>query len=114
VAQLVAVPLVLVAVLMHMNNVQLWSCPSVLSHSHAHATVHECYRQLMQGMDCTVPFTEVHCQTVIVQVCSKQYQTAMELEEHLSSYDHHHKKVRQKWGAISSASPCSCCSSWPS
>lgn len=28
------------------------------------------------------------------QVCNKQYTTAMELEEHLSSYDHHHKKVR--------------------
>jgi hypothetical protein len=27
------------------------------------------------------------------QVCRKQYQTAMELEEHLSSYDHHHTKV---------------------
>jgi hypothetical protein len=26
-------------------------------------------------------------------VCNKQYTTAMELEEHLSSYDHHHKKV---------------------
>lgn len=30
---------------------------------------------------------------LIVQVCNKQYQTAMELEEHLSSYDHHHKKA---------------------
>eukprot|EP00882_Tetradesmus_deserticola_P003079 GHRQ01003268.1.p1 GENE.GHRQ01003268.1~~GHRQ01003268.1.p1 ORF type:complete len:397 (+),score=163.19 GHRQ01003268.1:119-1309(+) len=30
--------------------------------------------------------------TFYCQVCSKQYSTAMELEEHLSSYDHHHKK----------------------
>lgn len=27
------------------------------------------------------------------QLCHKQYKTAMELETHLSSYDHHHKKV---------------------
>eukprot|EP00775_Hariotina_reticulata_P010839 gene10839-10995_t len=30
--------------------------------------------------------------TFYCQVCNKQYTTAMELEEHLSSYDHHHKK----------------------
>jgi hypothetical protein len=28
------------------------------------------------------------------QLCNKQYNTAMEIENHLSSYDHHHKKVR--------------------
>ncbi len=28
------------------------------------------------------------------QTCSKQYTNAMELETHLSSYDHHHKKAR--------------------
>ena len=28
-----------------------------------------------------------------VQTCHKQYKTAAELETHLSSYDHHHKKV---------------------
>lgn len=28
-----------------------------------------------------------------LQMCSKQYQSAMELDAHLSSYDHHHKKV---------------------
>ena len=27
------------------------------------------------------------------QTCAKQYKTAGELEVHLSSYDHHHKKV---------------------
>lgn len=26
------------------------------------------------------------------QICNKQYQTAMQLDEHLSSYDHHHRK----------------------
>jgi len=26
------------------------------------------------------------------QVCHKQYQAAHEMEEHLSSYDHHHRK----------------------
>eukprot|EP00879_Flechtneria_rotunda_P012601 GHRR01013159.1.p1 GENE.GHRR01013159.1~~GHRR01013159.1.p1 ORF type:complete len:392 (+),score=156.20 GHRR01013159.1:111-1286(+) len=30
--------------------------------------------------------------TFYCQVCNKQYTSAMELEEHLSSYDHHHKK----------------------
>jgi len=25
-------------------------------------------------------------------VCHKQYQAAHEMEEHLSSYDHHHRK----------------------
>jgi len=28
------------------------------------------------------------------QVCHKQYKNAAELETHLSSYDHHHKKAR--------------------
>ncbi len=28
-----------------------------------------------------------------MQLCNKQYNTAMEIENHLSSYDHHHKKV---------------------
>ncbi len=28
-----------------------------------------------------------------VQTCHKQYKTAAELETHLSSYDHHHKKA---------------------
>ena len=27
-----------------------------------------------------------------LQVCNKQYEKAMEFEQHLSSYDHHHKK----------------------
>jgi len=27
------------------------------------------------------------------QTCRKQYKTAMEMEAHLSSYDHHHTKV---------------------
>lgn len=40
---------------------------------------------------CRPPHTHSH--SISTQVCSKQYQTAMELEEHLSSYDHHHKKV---------------------
>ena len=26
------------------------------------------------------------------QICRKQYQAATEMEEHLSSYDHHHRK----------------------
>ena len=30
---------------------------------------------------------------VRVQTCRKQYKTAMEMETHLSSYDHHHTKV---------------------
>ena len=28
-----------------------------------------------------------------LQTCSKQYKNAAEMEAHLSSYDHHHKKV---------------------
>jgi hypothetical protein len=33
-----------------------------------------------------------------LQVCHKQYEKAMEFEEHLSSYDHHHRKVgQQQW-----------------
>lgn len=28
-----------------------------------------------------------------MQTCSKQYKNAAEMEAHLSSYDHHHKKV---------------------
>ncbi len=30
------------------------------------------------------------------QTCRKQYKTAMEMETHLSSYDHHHTKVTRK------------------
>ncbi len=30
---------------------------------------------------------------VCVQTCSKQYKNAAEMEAHMSSYDHHHKKV---------------------
>ena len=26
------------------------------------------------------------------QICAKQYKTAAEMDEHLSSYDHHHRK----------------------
>jgi len=29
----------------------------------------------------------------LAQVCHKQYSSASEMEVHLSSYDHHHKKV---------------------
>ena len=28
-----------------------------------------------------------------VQTCNKQYKNAFEMEAHISSYDHHHKKV---------------------
>jgi hypothetical protein len=28
------------------------------------------------------------------ELCNKQYKTVKEHEQHLSSYDHHHKKVR--------------------
>lgn len=28
-----------------------------------------------------------------MQTCHKQYKSAAELDTHLSSYDHHHKKV---------------------
>lgn len=34
------------------------------------------------------------------QTCHKQYEKAAELEVHLSSYDHHHKKVLLKNFAI--------------
>lgn len=30
----------------------------------------------------------------LLQTCHKQYKSAMEMETHLSSYDHHHTKVR--------------------
>ena len=30
-----------------------------------------------------------------MQTCQKQYKSATEMETHLSSYDHHHKKVRR-------------------
>ena len=31
---------------------------------------------------------------LIAQICHKQYKSATEMETHLSSYDHHHKKVQ--------------------
>ena len=31
-----------------------------------------------------------------LQTCGKQYKNAAEMEAHLSSYDHHHKKVSMK------------------
>lgn len=34
---------------------------------------------------------EVGC--ACLQTCGKQYKNAAEMEAHLSSYDHHHKKV---------------------
>jgi hypothetical protein len=34
------------------------------------------------------------CPWLLLQICHKQYANAMEVEQHLSSYDHHHKKVR--------------------
>eukprot|EP00983_Pelagomonas_calceolata_P078221 1154194-Pelagomonas_calceolata.AAC.2 len=33
---------------------------------------------------------------VLSEVCHKQYEKAMEFEQHLSSYDHHHKKRLQE------------------
>jgi hypothetical protein len=33
-------------------------------------------------------------------ICSKQYTQALQFDQHLSSYDHHHKKVRQDRGTI--------------
>ena len=37
------------------------------------------------------------------QICHKQYQTAMQMEEHLSSYDHHHRKRMAETRAMLSA-----------
>lgn len=34
----------------------------------------------------------IYC-LLIIQTCHKQYKSAAELDTHLSSYDHHHKKV---------------------
>ena len=34
------------------------------------------------------------------QTCRKQYKTAMEMEAHLSSYDHHHTKVTRSPAAV--------------
>ncbi len=34
----------------------------------------------------------VHVCVCVLQVCNKQYDKAMEYEQHLDSYDHHHKK----------------------
>ena len=39
----------------------------------------------------TAPLLQVGC--ACLQTCSKQYKNAAEMEAHLSSYDHHHKKV---------------------
>lgn len=44
----------------------------------------------------------------MVQTCHKQYKTAAELETHLSSYDHHHKKVCPHWIAICGFLICPC------
>lgn len=33
------------------------------------------------------------CLQLFLQICTKQYKNAREMEEHLSSYDHHHRKV---------------------
>lgn len=43
---------------------------------------------VFQGANFGVLKTGVRAQT-----CHKQYKTAAELETHLSSYDHHHKKA---------------------
>ena len=50
---------------------------------------------------------------MIVQICHKQYKSATEMETHLSSYDHHHKKVQWllkgcPWGLGITCSNCSC------
>ena len=42
---------------------------------------------------CLEAFNSCLSLPVTVQTCAKQYKTAGELEVHLSSYDHHHKKV---------------------
>ncbi|MEW5304655.1 MAG: hypothetical protein WDW36_007252 [Sanguina aurantia] len=41
--------------------------------------------------------------TFLCEMCSKQYQSAMELDAHLSSYDHHHKKRLIEMKAMDSA-----------
>eukprot|EP00877_Chromochloris_zofingiensis_P011958 jgi/Chrzof1/7015/Cz02g07210.t1 len=38
--------------------------------------------------------------TFYCQICNKQYINAMELDQHLSSYDHHHKKRMQETKAM--------------
>ena len=40
---------------------------------------------------------------LLSQICHKQYQTAMQMEEHLSSYDHHHRKRMAETRAMMSA-----------
>ena len=37
--------------------------------------------------DVSAALRKFHC-----DICAKQYANAMEMEQHLSSYDHHHKK----------------------
>ena len=36
-----------------------------------------------------------------MQTCSKQYKNAYEMETHMSSYDHHHRKVGTAQLAVS-------------
>jgi hypothetical protein len=36
----------------------------------------------------------------VMQTCHKQYKNAMEMETHLSSYDHHHTKVLRVGGSL--------------
>ena len=39
------------------------------------------------------------------EICQKQYKMASEFEAHLSSYDHHHKKVRRRSCSLVGARP---------
>jgi hypothetical protein len=46
----------------------------------------------------------------VMQTCHKQYKNAMEMEMHLSSYDHHHTKVRHVGQPVPARHPCrDCC-----
>jgi len=47
----------------------------------------------MQLHCCFASVKLLTCCLLIVQTCHKQYKSAAELDTHLSSYDHHHKKV---------------------
>lgn len=51
--------------------------------------LHECYVQHSAAGP-----QPAACRWLRLQICHKQYANAMEVEQHLSSYDHHHKKVR--------------------
>jgi hypothetical protein len=55
-----------------------------------------------------IPALRATAQPFYCEICDKQYKATMEFQNHLSSYDHHHTKVRVRPRALPSTACARC------